>query len=108
MTGMYPRMGNADTPLVHEETRTSPHRRPASNEAFYECPSCLDTFPKSYMEQQCFFEAGVTRKLKDVWPPIPKPCFTEKADVSLRLASVVNHTGNPNAPCKHDFDDVSD
>ena len=57
VTGMYPRMANADTPLVHEET-TSLTARACVDEAFYECPSCLDTFPKSFMEQQCFFEAG--------------------------------------------------
>lgn len=101
-------MSNADTPLVHEETRGSPHRRPAADEAYYECPSCLDTFPETYMRQHCHFQPHETRKPKEIWPPLAKPSFNERADVVSRFASVVNHTGNPHASIEDDYDDVSE
>ena len=52
-TDMYPNMSFVDTPLVHGETRNSPHRRPASDEDCYECPTCLDTLLESYMKEPC-------------------------------------------------------
>ena len=96
ITGMYPRMVKADTPLVHEETRSSQHRRPASDEAYYECPSCLDTFPEEYMQRHCHFQPHESRKLKEIWPPLVKPNFTEAS----RSVSVVNHTDRSHASTK--------
>ena len=108
ITGMYPRMTKADTPLVHEETRTSEHRRPAANEAFYECPSCLDTFPESYMQKHCYFPPHTTRKLKEIWPPLEKPNFNDSARVASSLASAVNCTGDRPGTLEDNYDDVSE
>lgn len=94
VVGMYPRMSKADTPLLHEETRTSPHRRPATDEDFYECPSCIDTFPASFMQQQCYHKAGVARRLKEIRPPLTKPSFAT-ADSALEGGSgMINYAGS--------------
>ena len=108
VTGMYPRMSRADTPLVHEETRSFPHRRPASNEAYYECPTCLDTFPESYMQKYYHFEAHEQRKLKQIWPPILKPCSASPAIGGRGFASAVNHAGDPTTVVEDDYDDVTE
>ncbi len=68
--GRYPRMYDADTPFLHDETKHAVCRAPHSGEDFIECPSCLDTFPQSVIESDHTFRDGQTRKLSDLRPMI--------------------------------------
>ncbi len=42
--GMLPRIYDADTPLVHDETKHATSRSPKSTDDFIERPTCYDTF----------------------------------------------------------------
>ena len=68
-TGQYPRLYHVPTPLMDEETKTSPYRRPASGEDFVECPSCLHTMSVSEVAQNTH-PAGTPRKIQDILPMI--------------------------------------
>ncbi len=46
-TGQYPRLFHVETPLMDDDTKMSKFRRPASDEDFVECPSCLHTMSVS-------------------------------------------------------------
>ncbi len=81
--GQYPRLHDADTPFVHDETKFAKCRLPWNSEDFVECPSCLDTFPQSVIASDHSFTAGTKRPLHQLRHMIGKTDCTFFDDANV-------------------------
>ena len=68
-TGQYPRLFHVETPLMDDDTKVSQFRRPASDEDFVECPSCLHTMSVSEVTGNTH-KAGTPRKIQTILPMV--------------------------------------
>ena len=75
IVGRFPRMCIAKTPFQPEETKFADARAPAHDGLFWECPSCLDTFPVAEMQEKYCFSAGTKRLVKSVRSILENPKF---------------------------------
>jgi len=82
-TGQHPRLFKVNSPSPEDSTAESPFRKPFNDEDYVECPSCLNTMPKSDVENLYTFPAGTKRKLKDIRQIIPKPTVDPEVSDTL-------------------------
>ena len=67
LIGIRLRMYPIDVPLLHHETKTCIYHAPvASSGDFFECPTCIDAFPCSWMEKNRRFPSRTQRKVGHV------------------------------------------
>ena len=70
-TGQQVEYTAGKTPFIHEDTRECPHRAPYNNEDFFECPCCLNSIPKSDLDQWTY-KSGTVRKVGHTFTTRPR------------------------------------
>ena len=71
ITGKEPMIWKADTPFLHDETKSSPLRKPCKPGPFVECPSCLHTISLDDIPSLTHQE-GEKRKVQDIMKVVSK------------------------------------
>ena len=95
VTGLYPRIVEAETPVIPSETKFARCRAPNKDEAFFECPTCCDTFPESLMIEKFRHESGTLRPIRKLFQHITKAECTLPSDIEAKLwATVVENNCN--------------
>ena len=108
ITGKFPRICNANTPFVPSETKVSRCRAPNTNEDYFECPTCCDSFPASLMHEKFHFKKGTVRPIRKILPIIKKKECTPNIDEESELWAHVAAGGVSTSETDSDESDEDD